>query len=66
MRFCSATAFENLGSFKDPRNGKRIGAYPVRLTFLLPRTVLVFLGRHGFNTTVLPGNAVRIRGREAS
>jgi hypothetical protein len=22
-------------------------------------------GRHGFNTTVLPGNAVRIRGREA-
>jgi hypothetical protein len=34
-------------------------------TAVLPRTVLVFPGRHGFNTTVLPGNAVRIRGRQA-
>jgi hypothetical protein len=38
--------------------------YPVRLTFLLPDTVLVSPGPHGFNTTVLPGNVVRIRGRE--
>jgi hypothetical protein len=29
MRFCDATAFENLGSFKDPRNGRRIGAYGI-------------------------------------
>jgi hypothetical protein len=29
MRFCGATAFENLGSFKDPRNGRRIGAYGI-------------------------------------
>src|SRR5450755_1427845 len=29
MRFCGATAFENLRSFKDPRNGKRIGAYGI-------------------------------------
>jgi hypothetical protein len=39
--------------------------YPVRLTFLLPDTVLVSPGPHGFNTAVLPGNVVRIRGREA-
>ncbi len=39
--------------------------YPVRLTFLLPDTVLVSPGPHGFNTTVLPGNVVRIRGRNA-
>jgi len=31
----------------------------------LPDTVLVSPGPHGFNTTVLPGNVVRIRGREA-
>jgi len=37
--------------------------YPVRLTFLLPDTVLVSPGPHGFNTMVLPGNVVRIRGR---
>jgi hypothetical protein len=28
----------------------------VRLTFLLPDTVLVSPGPHGFNTAVLPGN----------
>lgn len=39
--------------------------YPVRLTFLLPDTVLVSPGTHGFNTMVLPGNVVRIRGRNA-
>jgi hypothetical protein len=39
--------------------------YPVRLIFLLPDTVLVSPSPHGFNTTVLPGNVVRIRGREA-
>jgi hypothetical protein len=39
--------------------------YPVRLTFLLPDTVMVSPGPHGFNTVVLPGNVVRIRGREA-
>jgi hypothetical protein len=39
--------------------------YPVRLTFQLPDTVLVSPGPHGFNTAVLPGNVVRIRGREA-
>jgi hypothetical protein len=39
--------------------------YPVRLSFLLPATVLVSPGPHGFNTAVLPGNVVRIRGREA-
>jgi hypothetical protein len=39
--------------------------YPVRLTFLLPDTILVSPGPHGFNTEVLPGNVVRIRGREA-
>jgi hypothetical protein len=39
--------------------------YPVRLCFLLPDTVLVSPGPHGFNTAVLPGNVVRIRGREA-
>jgi hypothetical protein len=37
--------------------------YPV--TLLLPDTVLVSPGPHGFNTAVLPGNVVRIRGREA-
>jgi hypothetical protein len=39
--------------------------YPVRLIFLLPDTVLVSPGPHGFNTNVLPGNMVRIRGYEA-
>jgi hypothetical protein len=39
--------------------------YRVRLTFLLPDTILVSPGLHGFNSTVLPGNVVRIRGREA-
>jgi hypothetical protein len=39
--------------------------YPVRLTFLLPDMVLVSPEPHGFNTEVLPGNVVRIRGREA-
>jgi hypothetical protein len=39
--------------------------YPVRLTFLLPDTILTSPGPHGFNTAVLPGNVVRIRGREA-
>ena len=39
--------------------------YPVRLTFLLPDTILVSPGPPGFNTAVLPGNVVRIRGREA-
>jgi hypothetical protein len=39
--------------------------YPVRLTFLLRDTILVSPGPHGFNTEVLPGNMVRIRGREA-
>jgi hypothetical protein len=29
MRFCGATAFENLGSFKDPWNGRPIGAYGI-------------------------------------
>jgi hypothetical protein len=38
--------------------------YPVRLNFLLPNTILVSPGPHGFNTAVLPGNMVRIRGRE--
>jgi hypothetical protein len=32
----------------------------VRLSFLLPETVLVSPGPHGFNTSVLPGNVVRI------
>jgi hypothetical protein len=39
--------------------------YPVRLSFLLPDIVLVSPGPHGFNTVVLPGNVVRIRGGEA-
>lgn len=39
--------------------------YPVRLTFLLPDTVMVSPGPHGFNTMVLPGNVVRIRGGNA-
>ncbi len=39
--------------------------YPVRLTFLLPDSILVSPGPHGFNTSVLPGNVVRIRGRNA-
>ena len=39
--------------------------YPVRLTFLLPKTILVSPGPHGFNVMVLPGNFVRIRGRTA-
>ncbi len=39
--------------------------YPVRLTFLLPDTILVSPGPHGFNTAVLPGNVVRVRGRNA-
>jgi hypothetical protein len=39
--------------------------YPVRLSFLLPDTVLISPGPHGFNTAVLPRNVVRIRGREA-
>jgi hypothetical protein len=39
--------------------------YPVRLSFLLPDTVLVSPGPHGFNVMVLPGNVVRIRGRAA-
>jgi hypothetical protein len=39
--------------------------YPVRLSFLLPDTVLISPGPHGFNTAVLPSNVVRIRGREA-
>jgi hypothetical protein len=38
--------------------------YPVRLTFLLPLTILVAPGPHGFNTVVLPPNLVQIRGRE--
>jgi hypothetical protein len=38
--------------------------YPVRLTFLLPLTILVATGPHGFNTVVLPQNLVQIRGRE--
>ncbi len=38
--------------------------YPVRLTFLLPLTILVAPGPHGFNTVVLPQNLVQIRGRE--
>jgi hypothetical protein len=38
--------------------------YPVRITFLLPDTILVSPGPHGFNTMVLPGKVVRIRGRE--
>jgi hypothetical protein len=39
--------------------------YPVRLTFLLPETILISAGPHGFNVMVLPGNVVRIRGRGA-
>jgi hypothetical protein len=39
--------------------------YPVRLTFLLPKTILVSPGPHGFNVAVPPGNVVRIRGRTA-
>ena len=39
--------------------------YPVRLTFLLPDTILVSPGPHGFNVMVLPGSVVRIRGRAA-
>jgi hypothetical protein len=39
--------------------------YPVRLTSLLPKTILVSPGPHGFNVTVLAGNVVRIRGRTA-
>jgi hypothetical protein len=39
--------------------------YPVCLTFLLPDTILTSPGPHGFNTAVLPGNVVQIRGREA-
>jgi hypothetical protein len=38
--------------------------YPVRLTFLLPLTILVAPGPHGFNTVVLPQNVVQICGRE--
>jgi hypothetical protein len=38
--------------------------YPVRLTFLLPLTILVAPGPHGFNTVVLPQNIVQICGRE--
>jgi hypothetical protein len=37
----------------------------VRLCFLLPDTILVSPGPHGFNTMVLPDNVVRTRGREA-
>lgn len=39
--------------------------YPVRLSFLLPDTILVSPGPYGFNVMVLPGNFVRIRGRSA-
>jgi hypothetical protein len=39
-------------------------AYPVRVTFLLPLTILVAPGPHGFNIVVLPQNMVQIRGRE--
>jgi hypothetical protein len=39
--------------------------YPVRLTFMLPETILISAGPHGFNVMVLPGNVVRIRGRGA-
>jgi hypothetical protein len=46
---------------RDPPSAE----YPVRLTFLLPVMVLVSPGPHGFNTAVLPGNVVRIRGRAA-
>lgn len=35
----------------------------MRLTFLLPETILVSPEPHGFNVMVLPGNVVRIRGR---
>lgn len=39
--------------------------YPVRLCFLLPNSILVAPGPHGFNVMVLPSNFVRIRGRSA-
>jgi hypothetical protein len=39
--------------------------YPVRLTFLLPNSILVSPGPHGFNVAILQGNVVRIRGRAA-
>jgi hypothetical protein len=39
--------------------------YPVQLFFLLPDSILVSPGPHGFNCRVLPGNAVSIRGRSA-
>jgi hypothetical protein len=48
----------------DPPPDPPSAEYPVRLTFLLPATILTAPGPHGFNTAVLPGNVVRIRGRE--
>jgi hypothetical protein len=39
--------------------------YRVRLTFLLPDTILVSPGPHGFNSAVLPAKLVLICGREA-
>jgi hypothetical protein len=39
--------------------------YPVALFFILPASILVSPGPHGFNVVVLPGNAVRIRSKSA-
>jgi hypothetical protein len=40
-----------------PPNGPPSATYPVRLTFLLPDTILTAPGPHGFNVMVLSASA---------
>jgi hypothetical protein len=48
-----------------PNKSETSSEYPVTLTFLLPKTILVSPGPHGFNTQILPNGEVKIVGRSA-